>query len=150
MKQRGKCFERSGKAILSGVPGVIKVAFDLWEVRGELGGNWMLCHGVVTGTGGPVEGLAYAHAWLETECLVFDPDSVRIISKQFFYAAGNVRDIVRYTPEEARRMILLTEHWGPWADRFYDDDLAGPGDDYTLMRKSVLKGNNNQQKGGVR
>ena len=114
--KKGDCFERSGNAILNPA----RMLRGLCQLDG-----WQLAHGIVTGTGGAVRGRRYAHAWVENDFLVFNADSGDVVPRPLFYFAGKVEDVFRYSPEEARRLMLKHEHYGPWEDLLYADDLAG-------------------------
>jgi hypothetical protein len=76
-----------------------------------------LCHGIVTGDGGLVEGLEYVHAWLEYRhgrrrvCLSLGDEYPR----KWYYLRGKARSIVRYTLVQACRMMSETGRFGPWA-----------------------------------
>ena len=88
-----------------------------------------LVHGEVSGQG-PLEGIRYGHAWVEKGDSVIDKSNGRDINmpKFFYYAVGQIRrevfddegyhpgkeNVYRYSWEEARKNILLYEHWGPW------------------------------------
>lgn len=121
VRERGLCYERSGKAVLYGNP-----AIDDWE-------NVRLCHGYPIGAGGEVEGKKMGHAWVEGKQnvpiagggggggtikvdMVFDADSDTTVPCGLFYAIGqiNFKEVQRYTKEEARTKALSTGHWGPW------------------------------------
>lgn len=74
-------------------------------------------HGIVTGQG-PINGIEYGHAWVEDGDTVHDYSRGRDIQmpKMLYYAFGNIDESkqFRYTPEEMRKKILDTGHWGPW------------------------------------
>lgn len=80
----------------------------------------VLCHGTCTGHG-PIEGIAFGHAWVEFEPI---PGLVLVIEqsnghdatlpRDTYYAAGECRDVTRYTPHEARQMMTTHGHYGPW------------------------------------
>lgn len=101
----GDCYNVNGALLLFGGGGV---------VEGSL-----LCHGTVTGTGGDVKGVSYGHCWIELGddgALVMDCSDGHdaLAWRDDYYAVGNVRDVKRYTVEEARAKVLETGHWGPW------------------------------------
>ncbi|MEI6035676.1 MAG: hypothetical protein WCS65_15535 [Verrucomicrobiae bacterium] len=78
----------------------------------------LLAHGEVTGQG-PIAGIRYGHAWAEIGDAVVDPSNGRIVCarKDAYYALGKITGgVVRYSPEEARRMMLETLHYGPWPE----------------------------------
>ena len=80
--------------------------------------NPLLCHGHVIGTGGPVVGVRYCHGWVEVDELVIDRTSGRDIKvdKDLYYILGQINheEVVRYTKDEAKKMLLKSEHYGPW------------------------------------
>ncbi len=75
-----------------------------------------LVHGEVTGQG-PIAGIRYGHAWVEIGDVVIDPSNGRIVCahKNAYYAIGKITtSVVRYSPSEARRLMLEALHYGPW------------------------------------
>ena len=103
---------------------------DCYEVAARLvafGGNVpegaVLCHGTATGQG-PIEGVEFGHAWVEYLHPILGLPMV--IDKSngndwhglaaVYYEAGECRDVIRYTADEARRMMVEHEHYGPWTD----------------------------------
>jgi hypothetical protein len=78
----------------------------------------MLVHGEVTGQG-PIAGIRYGHAWAEIGDAVIDPINGRIVCarKHAYYAIGKITgSVARYSPTDARRMMLDTLHYGPWEE----------------------------------
>ena len=83
----------------------------------------VLCHGTCTGQG-PIEGVAFGHAWVEYEGRVGPWPVTMVIDKSNgcnwhapapgYYSLGECRDVVRYTADEARAMMREHEHFGPW------------------------------------
>ena len=83
----------------------------------------MLCHGTCTGHG-PIEGIAFGHAWVEFTpfdgisgfVLVVEQSNGHdaTIDRDTYYEAVECRDVVRYTPDEARQMMTKHGHYGPW------------------------------------
>ena len=66
---------------------------------------------------GPIAGIRYGHAWAEIGDAVIDPSNGRIVCgrKDAYYALGKITGcVVRYSPAEARRLMLETLHYGPW------------------------------------
>jgi hypothetical protein len=74
-----------------------------------------LVHGIVTGQG-KIQGIEYDHAWVEKGDNVLDMSCGRNIEmpKQVYYALGNIKRIIKYTPDEMRKKINQYKHWGPW------------------------------------
>jgi hypothetical protein len=74
-------------------------------------------HGEVTGQG-PVAGVRFAHAWVETEAAAIDRsngmDDSPPIPKPLYYAVGQIEDPTRYTLTEARLQAVRSGHYGPW------------------------------------
>ena len=78
----------------------------------------MLVHGEVTGQG-PIAGIRYGHAWVEIGDAVIDPSNRRIVCarRDAYYAIGKITaSVSRYSPQEARRLMLKTLHYGPWEE----------------------------------
>ncbi len=104
MKATGDCFEVAGKLITN------SLMFGAKE-------NLVLVHAVIVGQG-PIHGVHHVHAWVE------NLDSSTAIDKSngkdlevdsgLFRAMAKVQREKTYTQEEARRMILEHETWGPW------------------------------------
>ena len=97
-----------------------KYGIDLPDIR--------VVHGLVTGTGGGIEGVRYGHAWVEYEGIAFDfaqggdPVSVPV---ETYYAVGQIDPLetVRYSVREARRLAVQHRHYGPWDDYLYNNWL---------------------------
>ena len=99
----GDCYEANGKLFM-----------DL-----ALGGKTgvYLVHGEVTGSGGPVKGKHFGHAWVEQGDTVLDVSNGRNvrISRDAYYLMGRIgENLHRYTWKQALRWMNKTEHWGPW------------------------------------
>jgi len=97
---------------------------DCYEANGRFfidetlfgGASWILVHGEVTGQG-PLEGINYGHCWIESGGSVIDHSNGNNIkmSKKDYYSLGQIGDnVIKYKPEQVRKKILQTEHWGPW------------------------------------
>ena len=103
--QGGDCFEAAGRYFMDN-------AVFPYQREGIV-----LVHGEVTGQG-PIEGLKYGHAWIEEGDTVIDMSRGRNVKmpKILYYALGNIEEekTFRYTPQEFRKKIIETEHWGPW------------------------------------
>lgn len=88
------------------------------EVLAALGGADAVVHGVVTGSGPPVQGTRFGHAWVEARGLVFDLSNGQCVvaARDRYYEAGqiNEEECQRYPPIEALRRVHETNHWGPW------------------------------------
>jgi hypothetical protein len=91
----------------------------------ELGECPVICHGIVTGQG-PVEGLRFGHAWIETTrslgiCeveMVIDHSNGKKTEMPagLYYLMGRIdpSETKRYTKEEARLALRKHKHYGPW------------------------------------
>lgn len=77
--------------------------------------DWMLCHGVCIGAG-PIEGLRFVHAWLESrDGLIVQDASGKVLPKVLYYAAGRIGDEVqRYTWKQVLQHVTRSGHSGPW------------------------------------
>lgn len=112
----GDCFEVS----------LNEIAFPLGEFAGNETAR--LVHGTVIGQGA-IEGIPYAHAWIEFDMFVPGPGGkqypVRFAVDQskgrnirlpadLFRRIGQASNVVEYTELEARRKAMQTGHYGPW------------------------------------
>lgn len=77
-----------------------------------------LVHGIVRRD---TDGLRHVHAWVERHedghaPKVIDTSNGRMleVSAIPYYAIGKITQTIRYTPHEARRLAVKTEHFGPW------------------------------------
>lgn len=99
VKAKGQCYEKAAKAIIQGL--------DIPALR--------LCHGQPVGQG-PIEGIKHGHAWLELGDIVIDPSTGGVFRTEQYYRIGQIKnkEVKRYTRLEAIRMLVQTEHYGPW------------------------------------
>lgn len=85
-----------------------------------------IVHGIVTGTG-PLEGVRFAHAWVEHDGYVFDHSNGRelCLPQTMYYKVGQITEdgVNRYKPIQAQRMMLSSGHYGPWAEKFFADGI---------------------------
>lgn len=106
----GNCFEAAVLYILHHA--ILGPRKDLLLVQGEVGGS------------GRIEGLRYAHAWIEDGDQVIDESNgnkVRM-SRDLYYALGKVYpdfppfkpNLHKYTVEQVRENVLKYRHYGPW------------------------------------
>ena len=74
-------------------------------------------HGVVCGQG-PLEGIAFPHAWNEWGGVVIDDSNGRSVEMpaSAYYAIGNIDEskVFRYSYREAIEMAVDFETYGPW------------------------------------
>lgn len=97
--------------------------------------KYNLVHGIPTGQG-PLEGVRFGHAWLETDGKIsrrrgrdpfMKPGSGKVVvdlsngrhlrmPKPAYYALGNIdpEECVYYTPQEAFERMVEEEIYGPW------------------------------------
>ncbi len=103
----GNCFQAAAEALL-----------EMAQTADLIGAE--LVHGTVVGTGPPVEGVRYGHAWVELfgGRMVHDCSNGRevVCPRRVYYELGQAQPVHRYPLAEARRLILEHEHWGPWGD----------------------------------
>lgn len=96
--------------------------------------NVYVVHGLPVGTGGPVKGRRYWHAWVECDlanessvvgrypALVIDKypeaEASSLIVRDVYYRAGQLTEdrVWRFTIDEATSEMAVREHWGPWVD----------------------------------
>jgi len=100
--KRGDCYEAAAHFVIGNArcPGI------------------RLVHGEVTGQG-KIAGIRYGHAWVELGDAVIDPSNGRKICmrKADYYELGKITGgVVRYSPGEARHMLVETLHYGPWSE----------------------------------
>ena len=81
-----------------------------------LGRDLVLVHGEVAGRG-PLEGLTFAHAWVEDGDEVIDVTKDVRLPRHLYYALGAIDQIgnmYRYTAEQINALGAATGRWGPW------------------------------------
>lgn len=73
-----------------------------------------LCHGTVIHP--DAENPRHGHAWLEAEdlCAFISNGKIHSIPAFAYYALGNIKDVKRYTLQEAASWGVKTGHYGPW------------------------------------
>jgi len=101
-RDNGDCFEAAGKYFMN--------------IAGKKSAR--LVHGEVMGQG-RLEGVHFAHAWVEQGALVVDKSNGRDahLPKSFYYALGHIDEIgnvYRYTFAQFQQKVLKFGHWGPW------------------------------------
>lgn len=104
IKPTGDCYEAAARLVAFNRPI-------------PLSAGAVLCHGIVTGQGAIV-GQRIGHAWVEHLELVYDYSNGqrKVFSKQAYYKLGQIRDeeTIRCTRTQARELMLIFEHYGPW------------------------------------
>ena len=104
MNATGDCYEAAGKYMMDNC---------------MMGGcDFVLVHAEVAGQG-HLQGITYGHAFVLDGDTIIDVSNGRNLKlpKAVYYALGqvdNIGNIHEYTWEEARRLIVDFEHWGPW------------------------------------
>ncbi len=89
-------------------------------MMGNRGADFVLVHGLVTGTGGDVKEMRFVHAWLELGGVIIDPSKnigdplIRI--RADYYEVGKIKEseTKRYNFEEMRDMVLKYKTYGTW------------------------------------
>ncbi len=71
-------------------------------------------------------GKRYGHAWVEFVDFVFDSAANMMIPKDAYYEEGQIdeAEVVRYTLDEARKLVVEHEHYGPWDERLEAEDIV--------------------------
>jgi len=107
----GMCFEEAAR----------------WLVMGDgmkFGDDAKLVHGTVAGEG-RLEGIRFAHSWIEIGDHVFEIERGRIFRKDDFYERGKIKDTFKYTADEARINLARYQHWGPWEPKLLEGPWKG-------------------------
>lgn len=114
----GNCFEECAEYVLHAA--MLGRKFDWDDVRKKYtssgGRDLVLVHGEVLGRG-PLEGVQFAHAWVEDGDEVIDVTRNVRMPRDQYYALGAIDQIGnmhRYTVDQIRRHGAETGHWGPW------------------------------------
>lgn len=105
----GNCFEAAGNEVLK------LIDRDPIQFR--------LAHGICVGRG-PIEGVRHVHAWLESGGIVIDVANGKtsVFSRREYYERAKIdkKEIRRYLPKEAARLMVETGNYGPW-DPIFDN-----------------------------
>lgn len=75
--------------------------------------RYKLVHGIVTGQGA-IEGIQYGHAWVEDGDTVIDNTIPIEISKDAYYAIGNIEYTKSYDLLGVSKMVDKYGTYGPW------------------------------------
>lgn len=102
---RGFCFDRSAKWL------VLEQGREFEQAK--------LVHGTVMGQG-PLDGVRFAHAWVEIDDWVFDVSQAFLSPKGAYYEIAQAEDIVSYSGTEAAVNLMKEKNWGPWASHLVD------------------------------
>ena len=122
-------------------------AFDYIFREGVIGGkkDLILVHAIICPIMGPLAGVNFGHAWIEDGNNVIDTSrNNEVMDKQSYYLLGGLinfptrnfnketqfstkeENIHRYSVQEAKKMVLEHEMYGPWEESF---------DEYVLDNK---------------
>lgn len=85
------------------------MAISLGKVEG------LLCHGIVYHD----KSGWHEHCWIEQGETVqdFANGHNAVLPKELYYTLGNVKDVVRYTMQEAQAVIVKMKTYGPWLNQ---------------------------------
>ena len=111
---KGKCFESTSEYTL-------RYCRETEDYRGD----FEVCHGYVTGTGGKVVGVTYPHAWIERTykyndrplVLCYDEThNLGPLPAELYYKAGDIdpETVIRYELDQVVELCLKHGHYGPW------------------------------------
>lgn len=101
-QREGRCFELAYQAATG-------------DYRG-----WTLVHGIARLTEGHQKGQKFGHAWLEKDNICYDVVKELTIEKETYYNVGQIDYTVKYSFQEAMKMALKYEHYGPWDQKIWD------------------------------
>jgi hypothetical protein len=116
-------------------------AFNYVFEKGIIGGNknLQIVHAIIRPLMGPLAGVEFGHAWVEDGKNVIDTSrGNEVMDKQTYYMLGGLLNlptfediknkmtepsvkeekIYRYSVEDARRMAVEHEMYGPWEEKF--------------------------------
>ena len=86
-------------------------------------GELRLVHGVVTR---PRDEHEHEHAWVEIPRLSlvieYSNGNQLVTSVGLYYSMGTIKQTHRYTPDDAKIMMIDYAHYGPWPEENNDDD----------------------------
>lgn len=101
----GDCYEAAGKVM-------IEDGLNTSEFGYVSADEVLLCHGQMT------RPLIGGHAWNEADGHVFDLSNGRITYMPIdeYYETFGIKDVYKYTKDEAFRIMLKLQQWGPWYD----------------------------------
>ena len=122
----------SGQALKQNLPEGTNTEGNCFEVAGR----WMLDHGwrkeyrdavlfhAEIGGQAHLEGWRFWHAWIEHDGVALDYSNGRDLELPvaFFRCLARAGREFRYTMNEAARLMLKSEHFGPWEE----ESNAGP------------------------
>jgi hypothetical protein len=93
-KRKGDCYEVAGRKVMEDT-------------------HLLLCHGVTHNT---LTGRFMGHAWNELGDMVFDFSNGNniVMERKRYYKLGRIKKVRKYTSEEAMKLMLKHENFGPW------------------------------------
>jgi hypothetical protein len=105
-EELGQCFQNSAHFMLEADPGLVQ------DLR--------LVHAVCVGQG-PIEGIRFAHAWVELAGKVAidvtdvhkGKEATKLLAEQY-RRIGQVSNVVEYTRLEMVKELVKHTHYGPW------------------------------------
>jgi len=118
--KHGDCFSKAGKYTLD---------------NGLSNSNLKLVHAIICPVVGPVSGVEFGHAWVEDGDQVintsnknetFEKSSYYVMAglinfimhdEQDFNKSIKEENIIRYSAQEARKLMIESGHYGPWDSR---------------------------------
>ena len=111
IKANGDCFEVAGNLVIDHLLSTSRLNFE---------GEPYLVHAEVRGQG-KIEGLRFAHAWIEDDEYVYDNSNGKMkkLSKFIYYLVGDIqthnpKKHIKYTFQEAKTKMLKTGTYGSW------------------------------------
>jgi hypothetical protein len=102
-----------------------EVALELMMSLGETT-DALLVHGGCVGRGG-IEGVPFAHAWVELNGRAIDETVPVEMPVESFYELGQVSVTHKYTFRQMLEKVLEFETYGPWEDDLLSDRYASIG-----------------------
>lgn len=106
MTERGDCYESAAMTVID---------------RGlqDYSDEWILVHATVNGQG-PLEGRWIGHGWAENRTTGFalDCSNGRFMARPIadYRQAAQAKNVREYTAEQAARLLLQHENYGPWEE----------------------------------
>ena len=118
---KGLDSERNPSTGQRGMGNCYPAAYRLVDSASELGlVNPVVCQGTCTPRSGPLNGVSYGHAWVESETpfgkLAYDYSSHNKVqmSAEVYRGLGRLTNVTEYTRSEMYDAVLRTGHYGPW------------------------------------
>ncbi len=99
--------------------GSVAAAIEVASALGLSEHDLTLAHGLVTRK---ADGRVHCHAWVELEglhlVLEYSNGHTSLLPVTMYYAVGEIiaEEVVKYSCDETRRMMVEHETYGPWAE----------------------------------